>query len=181
MAKANSPVQAHGRPAPLCLNEAGAAEGEGRGARVLCRAELLHYMGSREASLCLSSGDKQGYFVLAATGVLDLLYRRYPEKTNTTHVCGSLFITAFVCFPPCKKMTQDEPAPVSKGPSQTQVRWEKQTLPSGRQSKEIPPPPPAAQRPPQPCTVFSSKHSSEALPACTQSSCCPQRFLTASL
>lgn len=45
--------------------------------------------------------------------------------------------------PLCKKMTQDEPAPVSKGPSQTQVRWEKQTLPSGRQNKEVPLPTPS--------------------------------------
>lgn len=53
--KENCPmwVQAHNGPAPICLNKARTAAGEGERAGGLHRAELLHYIGSREASLCL--------------------------------------------------------------------------------------------------------------------------------
>lgn len=104
-------VQARG-PAPSGLNEARAAAGEGRAARVLRRAELLHYIGSGETPLCVRAAGTSAAILYSLP-----LVRPICAADTQSNPAPSACHHRIFDFPPLEMVTWD--TPVSEGLHQT--------------------------------------------------------------
>lgn len=95
------------------LNEARAAAGEGRAARVLRRAELLHYIGSGETPLCLRAAGTSAAILYSLPLVRPVSCAADTQSNPAPSACHHRTFG----FPPLEKMTWD--TPVSQGLHQT--------------------------------------------------------------